>query len=872
MRLDSFWLALSLGALAPLGTSHAQVLRQVTDTKAASFSLPSIDGAGSITYVVSTSNEFGDNPGHIPQLFRWDLQTGQGAKLTNLPGIAGEVTVSDDGTWLAFTSTGDMLPEANIDHSTELFVIRTDGSGLAQLTNVPTAARGECYWSKISGSGNRIVFAATANLTAQNPQNNSELFIVDRDGKNLKQLTPGGARRADRIDEFAVSDDGARIAFISQRNYLGTNSDGSTELFVVNADGTGLRQLTSITTSFVHFCDLSGNGAKIFFQSSADHGLPTLFGGANMFVINWDGTGLRRLTDLPFSLWGFNVSATDDGTMVYFQNSMQFPPAINPDGGMELWRVRADGTGLQQLTSTDGRSDLVYSVISGSGSRLVALSYGRSQYASTVGQMQLTRFNPDGSGPFELSNVQGGIVWFADVSRDGSRFAFVSTDNPGGINPSQLRQGWTVRSDGDDLRRLTDLPAGVQSVSISGTGDRIVFDDAYSVANTKQIHTVLVDGTGYRRLTNGGDHSYGPSLSRDGAWVVFESRSSLDGAPHSTGARDVFALRTDGTSLTRLTSDGMTSSSLNMAPRTDATGNWFVYAGNHDPIGSNPDESIEVFRVNRARTVRQQISSGSPGTVSSSPDISGDGRWIAFASTANPLGTNPELNEELFLYDTQTSVLRQLTQYAEGAVRQVRIDESGTYVHFVSTAPVIEFDPYRLADAFRCRISDGRIERLSGVPIGRGSVLAVAPDQFGESTVIVASGVQSGTNLDLGADLFQIDRLRRPDLHINPDSSTIISWQVQPGPIRYDVIRGDVANLSRNPDGTTNLGPVECIDEESIDDLTEKFREQEDPVPWPGRAVFFLNRPNFGLNLGIGTWGTGSNGMDRRPAAGSCAD
>ena len=66
-----------------------------------------------------------------------------------------------------------------------------------------------------------------------------DIFVVAADGSSLERITHAGARNP------AWSPDGARIAFDSTR-------DGDYEIYVINADGTDLRQLTDNTHDDFH--------------------------------------------------------------------------------------------------------------------------------------------------------------------------------------------------------------------------------------------------------------------------------------------------------------------------------------------------------------------------------------------------------------------------------------------------------------------------------------------------------------------------------------------------------------------------------------------------------------------------------------------
>jgi hypothetical protein len=89
------------------------------------------------------------------------------------------------------------------------------------------------------------------------------------------------------------------------------------------------------------------------------------------------------------------------------------------------------------------------------------------------------------------------------------------------------------------------------------------------------------------------------------------------------------------------------------------------------------------------------------------------------------------------------------------------------------------------------------------------------------------------------------------------------------GRIRYDVLRGDVANLGPGVGSTIDLGPVVCVEDDSPDGSTAG--SEDVPQPAPGHAFFYLYRGTNGLNYGPGSWGQGSAGGERTPGGSTCA-
>ncbi len=68
---------------------------------------------------------------------------------------------------------------------------------------------------------------------------NSEIFVMNADGTGKQRLT----YHLDADTEPALSPDGSKVAFISSRNSF---ANYAKEVFVVNVDGSGLRQLTAL--------------------------------------------------------------------------------------------------------------------------------------------------------------------------------------------------------------------------------------------------------------------------------------------------------------------------------------------------------------------------------------------------------------------------------------------------------------------------------------------------------------------------------------------------------------------------------------------------------------------------------------------------
>jgi TolB protein len=108
----------------------------------------------------------------------------------------------------------------------------------------------------------------------------TDIYVGDRDGQNLKQLTTEKGYDA----EGAYSPDGKLIAFCSDR-------DGDPDLYVMNADGTGVRQLTN-EPGYDGGPFISPNGKWVIFRS--DRKKSEML---QIHVIGLDGKNDTALTD-----------------------------------------------------------------------------------------------------------------------------------------------------------------------------------------------------------------------------------------------------------------------------------------------------------------------------------------------------------------------------------------------------------------------------------------------------------------------------------------------------------------------------------------------------------------------------------------------
>jgi Tol biopolymer transport system component len=263
---------------------------------------------------------------------------------------------------VAFNSFCDLVPGENTDGNSELFVMNVNGSGLKQLTS-SVGGLGVIN-PQISWSGLKIVFASDRDLiSGGNTDGNYEIFTINVDGSGLTQLTntTGGrfvygfqGNTAPCFDPRAQ-----KIVFSSDRDLIpGGNSDGNNDLFAMNTDGSGLVQLTSTTGGWgIGDGCLNVNDTQVILDSDRD-----LVPGGNadgnyeVFTMKANGTGLVQLTNTTSPASGIgNVNPiwTSDAKTVFFRSDIDWTGG-NPDLNQEVFRMKIDGSNKVQMTNSAG--------------------------------------------------------------------------------------------------------------------------------------------------------------------------------------------------------------------------------------------------------------------------------------------------------------------------------------------------------------------------------------------------------------------------------------------------------------------------------------------------------------------------------------
>jgi Tol biopolymer transport system component len=308
------------------------------------------------------------NAGHLPRKRLVLILSALGAAWLGLGvEVAGAAFPGDNGE-IAFVRA---FPSGR----TEIYAVRSDGTGLRRLTSSNRAAKGSPVYSP---NGDWIAFSERR----WEGDDTEHVVVMDADGGHRRRLAAGtnpqwraGGRQIvfDRIGSsasrrYVMRRDGSRVRLIGRHSTFGSYAPGGGKvvfsggsgdnrgLFVKNTNGSDRRQLTrspvyphNAIDDFPHweYFDVrprfAPDARRIVFTRQAGW---DAYGSGDIYTIDVDGTHLHGLTHPP----GRHVDAFSD-------------PTFSPDGRLvlfagpgKLYTMRTDGTHRRVLFEGGGFS------------------------------------------------------------------------------------------------------------------------------------------------------------------------------------------------------------------------------------------------------------------------------------------------------------------------------------------------------------------------------------------------------------------------------------------------------------------------------------------------------------------------------------
>jgi Tol biopolymer transport system component len=287
---------------------------------------------------------------------------------------------------------------------------------------------------------------------------------------------------------------------------------------------------------------------------------------------------------------------------------------------------------------------------------------------------------------------------------------------PGGAQANSDSQSPAISADG----RYVVFSSWASNLVAGDTNDNtdVFVHDRVTGATTRV--SVATNGV------QGNNQSFFPAISADGRWVAFTSLAFNLVPDDTNGLADAFVHDRQTSTTTRVSvgpggveGDGAVWPAY--APSISADGRFIAFSsGASNLVAGDSGSQTDVFVHDRqsGTTTRASVGLGgseSNGASSDGTAISADGRWVAFASTADNLvaGVNTSI-PFVYLYDRQSSTTTAVSVATNGAYGnnlswRPAISADGRVVTFESHATnLVPGDTNGWADIFvRDRGTDG---------------------------------------------------------------------------------------------------------------------------------------------------------------------
>ena len=337
---------------------------------------------------------------------------------------------------------------------------------------------------------------------------------------------------------------------------------------------------------------------------------------------------------------------------------------------------------------------------------------------------------PAAAAPLQLTSAIGANSFGASVSDDGQRVAFYSASNLTGQNADRNFEIFLYDRPTGALQQISNNTQGVGSGSqlptISGDGSRIVFQSFetrgttgffqsryHDVASNTQVEINAL--TSQFQLTDISRNGQVIALNVDNNGLqLFDTRNRTLGLvlafnPASiTMSGDAQQLATDqfrgGVSLIDVVSGGTRAvspggSGVNQRPDFSQDGSTIAFSSTFDPLGTNADHNQELFLYDVASRQYRQVTR-TIGGQSSEASLSADGHRVAFTTTSDLLGGNADGNQEIFVYDLLEDRFTQITDTLGSFSLNPAISGDGLTLAFSSSADLAGDNPNRIPQIY----------------------------------------------------------------------------------------------------------------------------------------------------------------------------
>jgi Tol biopolymer transport system component len=662
---------------------------------------PSISGDGRyVAFYSNASNLVAGDTNGTWDVFVYDRQAGSTERVsvaaggTEGNGQSDSPSISGDGRFVAFVSGASNLVAGDTNGADDVFVYDRQTGAIQRLSVADGGDEGDndSYYPSISGDGRFVAFQSYAsNLVAGDTNGREDIFVYDRQAQSIQRVSVaynGTEGNADAYSCF-ISDDGQLVAFTSSASNLVTgDTNGFDDVFVYDRQTQSIQRISVAgdgTEGNVSSYDpsISSDGRFVAFQSYASN---LVAGDANgrsdVFVYDRQTGSVQRVSvaagGAEANADSYYSSISRDGHSVVFQSD-----ASN--------LVSGDTNGCTDIFTSTLRYGQVVSLAP--GQTLTGIDLGLREIPGSIEGVLWSDLDGDGIRDSGEPALAGWTVWLDGTGNDQSQV----TDATGHYVFADLAPGTYTLSEVAQSGWLQTCPANNAVYTVVLASGQVVTDRDFG----NHALPVRIEGSLWNDLNGDGVHDGGePVLT---GWAVFldadgdglpgpsEVLTTTDGNGHYAfenlvyGSYRVVTAQPAGWVRTApaeswgvnqrvsVTEDGAEGNADSYGPSTSGDGRFVAfYSSASNLVAGDTNSASDVFVYDRQSGSVQRISvadGGAEGNAYSfSPSISDDGRFVAFTSNAsNLVAGDTNGHEDIFVYDRQTQSIQRVSVADGGA-------------------------------------------------------------------------------------------------------------------------------------------------------------------------------------------------------------
>jgi Tol biopolymer transport system component len=314
---------------------------------------------------------------------------------------------------------------------------------------------------------------ATRDITIEGERDTNAVISAEIELGGSTVEVSGWAVSLDELQQTGPRD--TELEYATKRILFVSNKNGNEDIFIMELDGSGLKQLTR-STSKDAYPSPSPDGKKIAYTADID-------GYWQIMVMDLDGENKVQLTDDPvrsgYPTWSF------DGRYIYYE--------VETEGDWEIYRMNSDGSSRKRLTFNPDAYDW----------HPFAHPYRqRVIYESgAVGHEDLYIMDYDGDNIEKISK-RDARKRVPCMSVDGEYIAFMGYEG-------ETRFVYIMDGDGENIRKISDRPNSEHP--FISPDNRVIAFNSY-VDGQSEIFIINMDGSGETRLTSIPGDDWGPAF------------------------------------------------------------------------------------------------------------------------------------------------------------------------------------------------------------------------------------------------------------------------------------------------------------------------------------------------------------------------